>query len=187
MNGILPIFCIFLGIGFIILDIWLIEKFIILTNDVKLINNILSKFGEDTRSVLADIQSKLERPRRNFGKAPVYGDGVDEFGNEYFIISGININDLNDSFPGNFKGYITPISNFKDTYSISVCNSNDEKLGEVSPGNKPLIDLLKNNKDKLPVHGFINIRNDRNAYKERRWCYGIFYLDINFESNCSKK
>nr|WP_298672019.1 hypothetical protein [uncultured Prevotella sp.] len=157
--------CVFLGIGIIVLEIWLIIKFINLVND-----------ASDIKSILIDLKKKSEFPYNDISKIPEYGDGIDQNGKEYFKIQRINYKDLENSYIGSFKGYICPDKKDKeDIYAIAVYNDNKVKVGYVRSMNKPLYDFLTEKGGIVVIHGFIGKRVDRLLGISNLF-YGYFYI-----------
>jgi hypothetical protein len=154
MDGIFVI----IGIILLILDIWLILKFLDIAND-----------ADDIRNILIDIRRKSEFPHNDISKIPTYGNEVDQNGKEYFRI--VRMNEQDNLYIGSFNGFISLDKNSGDRHDIAVYDDDKVKLGYVSRGNKPLCDLLTSKDNTMKIHGFIDIRSEVKYY------IGYFYLE----------
>jgi hypothetical protein len=158
-------------IGLVFFEIWSICNLAGLSDKVKTLNQILE-----------DVRYKLEIPHTNFCAESKLGGWIDEFGNEYFEIFNINIENYGPYF-GKFHGHISADKlDKRHQYPIAVFNSRNVKIGTLSHGNKKLYDYLQNEGDHIAGTGFISVTNGSMYYSKVHDYYGYFYL-----GNSSKK
>jgi hypothetical protein len=156
---------IFFGIGIIVLEIWLIMKFVDLTKNVV-----------DIKDIMNNIKEKLDKPNNDISRIPTMGDGIDENGKEYFEITKMNCSDPANFPLGSFKGYAKSESSDRDNQCvIAIYNTSQIKLGYAHADNKSLYDLIASKGNIAVIHGFIGKRVDRLLGISNLF-YGYFYI-----------
>lgn len=146
--------------GLIVLNVWLILKFIDIANNMN-----------DIRSILIDQRRKSKYPCTDFSKVPNYGDGVDKNGNEYFEIANIDKHELwrNRISIGRFQGFVSAEKHSGDSCNIGVYDKN-VKIGTILGINKSFYDYLIENGEALNIQGYLDIISETGEF------YGYFYI-----------